>query len=492
MAELGATATDEGVDFSVWAPSAGSVTIRVRGAEQPLVPDADGVWAAEVAARPGDDYLFVLDGVAWPDPASRWQPSGVRGPSRVMERPSVQAGPGLDLRDLVTYELHVGTFTDEGTFVAAIPLLGELRRVGFTAIELMPFGTFPGSRNWGYDGLYISAPHAVYGGPAGLSQLVDAAHAEGLAVIADVVYNHIGPGSEAVAAFGPYFTDRHDTFWGAALNYSERGVREWAIQNAELWVRDYRVDGLRLDAVHAIYDDESPIHVLRELRDRVKAINSAVLVISEQGTEDFRPLEEWGHDAMWLDSLHHHLHVLLTGERDGYYASFGSIEGLVRELTRDKPERLVVAAQNHDQIGNRATGDRLTPELHRFALAVVLFSPLTPLIFMGEEYEEQRPFQFFTDHIDPEIARATTEGRRREFDRFAAFAAEVPDPQDIRTFAASKLAHKPADPLIRRLLELRRTLPRELRVETDGERLILRRGDTTLVADFATTTVELS
>ena len=231
------------------------------------------------------------------------------------------------LEELVLYELHVGTFSDEGTFDGVIPHLRGLRELGITAIEVMPVATFPGNRNWGYDGLYNFAPHPAYGGPEGLARLVDAAHREGLGVILDVVYNHIGPGSEAIAAFGPYFTDRHDTFWGAAIDYSQRGVREWAIQNAELWTRDYRIDGLRLDAVHAIYDDSKP-HVLAELKQRVDG-----LVISEMNVEDLRPLEEWGHDAMWLDNLHHELHVLLTGETTGYFADFGSIDGLVRELT---------------------------------------------------------------------------------------------------------------------------------------------------------------
>ena len=297
----------------------------------------------------------------------------------------------------------------------------------------MPVATFPGNRNWGYDGLYNFAPHPAYGGPDGLARLVDAAHREGLGVILDVVYNHIGPGSEAIAAFGPYFTDRHDTFWGAAIDYSQRGVREWAIQNAELWTRDYKIDGLRLDAVHAIYDESKP-HVLAELKQRVDG-----LVISEMNVEDLRPLEEWGHDAMWLDSLHHHLHVLLTGETTGYFKDFGSIDGVVRELTRERPERFVVAAQNHDQVGNRAFGDRLPPDAHRVALACVLFALETPLIFMGEEYEEQRPFQFFTDHIDPAIAEATREGRRAEVERTTGSGSDAPDPQSVETFERSKL-----------------------------------------------------
>ena len=255
-------------------------------------------------------------------------------------------------------------------------------------------------------------------------------------------------------------------------------------------VRDYRVDGLRLDAVHSIHDG-SPVHVLRELRDRVKALNRNALVISEQGTEDLRPLQEWGHDAMWLDSLHHQLHVLLTGEQSGYYESFGSVDGLVQELRRAGAERFVVCAQNHDQVGNRAFGDRLLPADHRVALAIVLFSLSTPLLFMGEEYDETRPFRYFTDHDDPAIAAATREGRRREFAAFEAFAERVPDPQAEETFLSSKLEPRRTEPLYGELLELRRRLPRELDVTADGRRLTLRRGPATLVVDLDAKTVEL-
>jgi maltooligosyltrehalose trehalohydrolase len=474
------------VEFRVWAPAASRLGVRVNGEEHRLEREEEGTWSARVSAAAGDDYVYVLDGRELPDPCSREQPAGSRGPSRVVQVPDVRPGPELRLDQLVIYELHVGTFTAEGTFEAAIPHLRGLRELGVTAVELMPVATFPGNRNWGYDGVYAFAPHSAYGGPAGLARLVDAAHEAGLGVIMDVVYNHIGPGGDAIGAFGPYFTDRHETFWGRALDYSQAGVREWAIQNAELWTRDYAIDGLRLDAVHAVFDD-SPTHVLKELKQRVPG-----LVISEMGPEDFRPLEEWGHDAMWLDSLHHELHVLLTGERDGYYESFGSVDGLLRELRRAQPERLVVCAQNHDQIGNRALGDRLPPELHRVALAVVLFSTATPLLFMGEEYDERRPFQFFTDHVDPFIADATREGRKREFARFTAFSGEqIPDPQAPETFEHSKLVRRDPDPLYRELLELRRELPRELDASAEGRRVTLRRGHATLVADLDAKTVEL-
>ncbi|MFL5953708.1 MAG: alpha-amylase family glycosyl hydrolase [Gaiellaceae bacterium] len=488
---FGAVPTRAGsVEFRVWAPNARHVAVRVNGDERPLTPLEDGVHAGEAPASTGDDYLFVLDAErAFPDPASRFQPAGIRGPSRVVDtsRFEIADGPDLRLDELVIYELHAGTFTAEGTFDAAIPQLRRLRELGVTAVELMPVATFPGERGWGYDGVYISAPHAAYGGPGGLARFIDAAHREGLAVLLDVVYNHIGPGSEAIAAFGPYFTEARQTFWGPALDYGRRGVREWAIGNAELWTRDYKIDGLRLDAVHAVHDD-SPVHVLRELRERVDG-----LVTSEMGPDDFRPLDEWGHDAMWLDNLHHELHVLLTGEHEGYYANYGSMEGLVRELMRPRPERLIVAAQNHDQVGNRAAGDRLPPDAHRVALAVVLFSLNTPLLFMGEEHDEAAPFQFFTDHVDPLTAEATRDGRRREFEAFTAFSGEeIPDPQARATFERSRIGQRDPDPFYAELIRLRRELPRELGVRAEGRVLTMTRGDTTLVADFAAKTVELS
>ena len=366
---LGALVAEPGRNGGGRVPRLGPVRALARRAgrrgagEHELAEEEGGFWAGEVAARPGDDYRFVLDGrEAWPDPCSRSQPEGVRGPSRVVDTAGFEIAPGpeLELDELVVYELHVGTFSPEGTFAGVIPRLAGLRDLGVTAIELMPVATFPGERGWGYDGLYTSAPHQAYGGPEELARLVDAAHRAGLGVVLDVVYNHVGPGNEALSRFGPYFTDRFgETPWGEALDYGEPGVREWAIQNAELWVRDYQLDGLRLDAVHAVEDD-SPEHVLAELARRVRAAAPDALVISEMGQEDFRPLREWGHDAMWLDSLHHALHVALTGERDGYYAGFdGSMTAIARELSRQEGSRLVACAQNHDQVGNRAIGDRL-------------------------------------------------------------------------------------------------------------------------------------
>ena len=495
---LGAVPAGRGrTHFGVWAPDAGAVAVRSGGEDRALERGEDGFWSGELPVAAGEDYLFVLDGGdAWPDPMSRRQPDGVRGRSRVDDASAfeIAPGPSLSLDDLVLYELHVGTFSPEGTFDGVIPRLRALRELGVTAIELMPVATFPGERGWGYDGLYTSAPHEAYGGPDGLARLVDAAHREGLGVFLDVVYNHVGPGNEALRAFGPYFTERHgQTPWGDAIDYDQRGVREWAIQNAELWIRDYRIDGLRLDAVHAVVDESHP-HVLAELAERVRAVEPSAFVVSEMGPADFRPLEVWDHDAMWLDNLHHALHVALTGEQDGYYAEFdGSMESIAKELRRPQGAQIVAAAQNHDQVGNRAIGDRLPDAKRRVASAVVLFSTFTPLLFQGEEYGERAPFQFFTDHIDPFIADATREGRRREFRHFAGFQGEVPDPQDPATFERSKLTPAEPEPLYRELLALRRTLPLELEVDADeaARTLTLRRGEATLHVDFRNETVEV-
>jgi maltooligosyltrehalose trehalohydrolase len=476
---------DDLVAFEVWAPNARSVGVL----GQELERGNGGVFSGTIEARPGDEYRFRLDGRdEWPDPCSRDQPEGVRGPSRIVDTSAFEIRRGPPLDELVIYELHVGTFSREGTFDGAIARLEELAAAGITAIEVMPVATFPGNRGWGYDGLYTYAPHPAYGGPAGFARLVDAAHATGLGVILDVVYNHVGPGDEALAAFGPYFTTRLQTFWGKAIDYTQRGVREWALQNAELWVRDYKADGLRLDAVHAIFDDESPLHICAKLKRRV----GDALVISEIGIGDARPTEQWGHDAQWDDALHHALHALLTRERDGYYEPYGSIEDVARELRRTEP-RFVACAQNHDQVGNRAVGDRLTPEQDRVALSTVLFSRSTPLVFMGEEYVETRPFQFFTDHIDPAIAEAAREGRKLEFERFVSFRGEVPDPQAEETFLRSKLDPKPVAGWFHNAVALRRVLPDELDVDVlDDHRLVVRRGTHALALDFDALTAELS
>ncbi|HLJ03158.1 MAG TPA: alpha-amylase family glycosyl hydrolase [Solirubrobacteraceae bacterium] len=489
---LGAVYDGQATTFRVWAP-ARAVAVMVEDETHELQTTTGGVHELTLAVPPGTDYDFVLDGgERLPDPWSRWQPDGLHGPSRVLRLDPPTAGPSLELEQLVIYELHVGTFTEPGTFDAAVEHFEALRDLGITAVEVMPIATFPGEHGWGYDGVYSYAPHPAYGGPQPFKRLVDAAHDLGLAVILDVVYNHVGAGSDAITAFAPYLTDRHETFWGDAIDYTRRGVREWAIQNAEMWVRDYGVDGLRLDAVHSIFD-ESETHVLTELAERVKAIRPQVWLIDEMEIGDLRPIEEWGHDAQWGDGLHHAVHVLLTGEQEGYYAGYGRVADLARELQDLHIPRFVVCAQNHDQVGNRPLGDRLRGADLRLAAFCSLLSPGIPMLFQGEEYDESHPFQYFTDHTDLKIARLTREGRRREFADFSGFdAPDVPDPQDPETFRRSKLDRSAADPehleYYRELIALRRELgqaPIE-RLEVDEPRRLLsfHRGGVDVIANF--------
>jgi maltooligosyltrehalose trehalohydrolase len=527
---LGAVPRGDGtVEFRVWAPRPERVDVRVGGIDHELRPEGFGVRSVRVPGRAGDDYAFVLDGRELPDPATRWQPKGLRGPSRIVDARAFEwtdAGwhGGAELREAVLYELHVGTFTPEGTFEAAIEHLPDLARIGVTHIEIMPVAEFPGARGWGYDGVYISSAQSSYGGPLAFQRLVDAAHANGLGVILDVVYNHVGAsGAAALEAYGPYFTDKYSTFWGQAINYDDADcdpVREWVLQSAEGWIRDFHVDGLRLDAIHAVFDGSAK-HVLEELADRVHARNHRALVISESGLNDpkvIRPASRggFGHDGQWADDFHHALRVLLTGDRSGYYEDFGSVGQLARAFRRPfvhdgeyspfrrrrfgapapdrPPEQFVVFDQNHDQVGNRAFGDRLPHEARPLAAFCTLLSPFVPMLFMGEEYGEDAPFQFFTDHIDEKIAVATREGRRQEFSAFADFAAEeVPDPQDSATFERSKLTRRGDDrlrDLYQRLLDVRRELPAGEdadAIDHDEQRLWLRvrRGRHTLVCNFA-------
>jgi maltooligosyltrehalose trehalohydrolase len=496
---LGALPAPDGTTaFRVWAPAARTVAVAIGGGQHELAATGEGLFAVDIEAAVGTDYEFILDGhERRPDPWSRSQPFGLRGVSRVVDpaglRRDAAGWGGVALEDLVVYELHVGTFSPEGTFEGAVPRLAELRALGVTAIEVMPIATFAGNRGWGYDGVYTFAPHPAYGGPEGLARLIDAAHRVGLGVILDVVYNHLGAGSDAIEAFGGYLTDRHTTVWGKAIDYSRRAVREWAIQNAEMWVRDYGVDGLRLDAMHAIVDDSDP-HVMAELAQRVKAIDRRALLISEMEIGDLRPIEQWGHDAQWEDSLHHAVHVLLTGEHEGYYARYGRVADVARELQHPQGRRFIVCDQNHDQVGNRALGDRLRGRDLRLAAFCSILSPGTPMLFQGEEYDESHPFQYFTDHIDPEIARLTREGRRKEFSEFSEFhAEEIPDPQDPATFERSKLdpSHGDAEHLAyyRELLALRRRLPdgpaEDVRVDEGRRMLRFRRGDVDLIANFS-------
>jgi maltooligosyltrehalose trehalohydrolase len=533
---LGAVPLRNGrTEFRVWGPSPEQVLLRTGGRDHPLAHAGFGIHEATVEVAAGEDYEFVLDGTPLPDPCSRWQPHGLRGPSRVVDPLEFDWSDGgfriPGLQDAVIYELHVGTFSPEGTFDGAIPFLPELAALGVTALELMPVAEFPGTRGWGYDGVYLSAAQSSYGGPHGLQRLVDAAHREGLAVILDVVYNHVGAsGGGALMAFGPYFTDKHATPWGDGLNVDDEhcdAVREWVCQSAEQWVRDFHIDGLRLDAIHAIVDS-SPEHLVAEVARRVHTVRPGALVIAESGLNDPRVMrvpELGGHgcDGAWADDFHHALRVMLTGDTGGWYEEFDAIALLAKAFGRPHvhdgtyskfrkrrfgaraddvpPERFVVFSANHDQVGNRAVGDRLPVETRPLAAFCTLLSPFTPMLFQGEEYGELAPFQFFTDHIDPDIADATREGRRREFASFAEFSGEeVPDPQDAATFERSKLTREGEPARLRELhAELLRAR-RELLPAGDvdaidfDERagwLAVRRGECTLLANFGRASVHV-
>lgn len=494
--------------FGVWAPKSATVTLRLvhpfeRSVD--LKPVGDGYFTAEVEnVEPGSRYFFRLDdGKDRPDPASRLQPEGVFGPSEVVDPRfdwSDDYWCGIPLQDFVLYELHVGTFTPEGTFDAAAAKLPYLKDLGVTAVELMPCAAFPGERNWGYDGVFPFAVQSGYGGPDGLRRFVDAAHSKGVAVVMDVVYNHIGPRGNVLGDFGPYFESRYDTPWGRGLNFDGAGadgVRRYFLENALMWVRDYRLDGLRLDAVHMIYDAEAKTF-LECLADAVRlhsrASNRLAYTIAEAMHNDPRLVRQpelggLGLDAVWNDDFHHALHALLTGERNGYYADHGGIaelakafrEGFVltgsysryrkRSFGRSSASvpgrKMVVYAQNHDQVGNRPGGDRfgtrLSPEAQKLAVGTALLSPYLPMLFMGEEYGETAPFHFFTDHGDAELDAAVREGRRREFLNFE-WDAPFSDPAALQTFEACRLdwsktgkaAHKARLAFVRELLRLRR------------------------------------
>jgi maltooligosyltrehalose trehalohydrolase len=522
---LGAWPRGDGrTEFRVWAPRAGSISLRVGGREVALEDAGYGVREVVTEATPGEDYVYVVNGEAYPDPASRSQPEGIRGPSRIVDVPAPGAPfPTPSMRELVIYELHIGTFTPQGTFVAAIEHLPALAELGITAIEVMPVAEFPGRHGWGYDGIYISATQSSYGGPHDFRRLVDAAHDAGLAVILDVVYNHVGAsGTPALEAFGPYFTEKYETPWGRAMNYDDaecEPVREWVLQSAVGWIRDFGVDGLRLDAIHAIVDSSAE-HLVEAVARRVHETREDAPVIAESGLNDPRVMRDravggWGCDGAWADDFHHSLRALVTDEREGYYEEFGSVADLAKAFHRPHvhdgtyssfrrrrfgapaddvpPDRFVVFDQNHDQVGNRALGDRLPPAARPLAAFCALLSPFVPLVFMGEEYGEDAPFQFFTDHIDPLIADATREGRREEFASFTSFAAEeIPDPQDPATFERSKLTRRRDDGLAglyARLLEVRRRLPPAdpdaIEFDEEARWLLVRRGRFELIANFS-------
>jgi maltooligosyltrehalose trehalohydrolase len=531
-------------EFRVWAPDRGGIELVTGRRRVPMICAEGGWWTATVDdAGPGADYCFGIEGgPPRPDPRSPYQPHGIHGPSRLVDHAafawSDSGWRGMPLTGSVLYECHVGTFSAEGTFDGAIGHLGHLADLGVDAIELMPVAEFSGQRGWGYDGVDLFAPHHAYGGPDALKRLVGAAHGHGLGVVMDVVYNHLGPAGNYLSEFGPYFSARHRTNWGEAVNFDGPGsdeVRRFVIDNALMWLRDYHCDGLRLDAVHAIVD-QSATHILEELAVEVEALAAHVgrplFLIAESDLNDPRFVRSrdaggYGLDAAWADEWHHALHATLTGETRGYYEDFGPLPLLAKALRQAwvhdgaySPYRrrvhgrppaglsggqFVVAAQNHDQVGNRAAGERASALMRdgrlRVAAALLLTSPFVPLLFQGEEWGATTPFQYFTGHEDPELGRMVSRGRRDEFSAFGWDPRDVPDPQDPATFERSKLdwaepgQGRHADLLAwyRRLIALRRqvpalTDPRLDRVHTDcdpkGEWLVIRRGPVSVAANL--------
>jgi maltooligosyltrehalose trehalohydrolase len=497
--------------FQVWAPKVHGIEVELKGEFFPMKPQKDGWWSVDIEpAGPGTDYSFRVDGngPSVADPRSPWQPHGVHGPSRILDHSAFpwadrewQAPP---LSSAIIYELHIGTFTPEGTFDAAVHKLDYLRDLGVTHVELMPVASFPGTRGWGYDGVDLFAPQESYGGPDGLKRLVNACHQKGLAVLLDVVYNHLGPDGNYLGNFGPYFTSSHSTPWGEAMNLEGAGsyeVRRFFCDNAIMWLRDYHFDGLRLDAVHA-YIDRSAIHFLEQLAaeiDDLKAhLGRHLVLIAESDLNDsriVRPREAHGYgmDAQWSDDFHHALFTVLTGEKEGYYVDFGDIADLVEALqsafvydgryskfrgrqhghfVESLPAwRFLGYSQNHDQVGNRARGERLVHLASlgraRIAAALVLTAPFVPMLFQGEEFAASTPFLYFTDHQDEELGRLVSEGRRKEFAAFGWKPQEIPDPQAEETFLQSKLSwgestegiHADMLSWYRALIHLRRSFP---------------------------------
>lgn len=513
---FGANVVEGGTEFRVWAPASRSVDVVLYGpdaeAVHPLGREEDGWFSAVVpGAGAGTRYRYRLDGAdAYPDPASRSQPDGVHDPSEVVDpspfRWTDEGWGGVPADELVIYEVHVGTATGAGTFDALVERLDEIAALGATAVEPMPVAEFPGHRNWGYDGVFLYAPESSYGGADGFRRFVDAAHARGLAVILDVVYNHLGPEGNYLHAVtgGQYFTDRHHTPWGDAIDYARRPVREFAIQNALHWAHEYHVDGLRMDATHAILDDSDP-HLLQELSARVRESlpeGRHFVLIAEDERNERRVLlpqpEGIGLDGVWADDIHHQLRRHTAGDHEAYFSDYtGSVEDIVRTLRQGwfyegqesqnhgaprgtpadglPPRAFVHCIQNHDQVGNRAFGDRLTESVplpvYRAASALLLLSPYTPLLWMGQEWAATTPFQYFTDHPE-ELGKLVTEGRRKEFGKFSAFGdpavrERIPDPQAPSTFESSRLRwdeaerppHAGVRTLYRELLALRRTHP---------------------------------
>ncbi|MFI5268887.1 MAG: malto-oligosyltrehalose trehalohydrolase, partial [Chloroflexota bacterium] len=456
--DMGANVVPGGVQFRVWAPATKQVELVVSQGAAGLAMDREehGVWTLRLeAGQPGVRYKYRLEASDYPDPYSRSQPDGVHGPSEVVDPQHFDwhdaAWPGLDPKNLAIYECHIGTFTPEGTFDAAIDKLSYLKSLGVSALEIMPVGEFSGARNWGYDGVDWFAPSRNYGGPRGLQRLVDAAHQHGLGILLDVVYNHFGPEGNYLRGFSTdYFTSHYHTPWGDAINYEGCvWARKLAIDNACYWLRDYNIDGLRLDATFAIHDS-SPKHLLRELAEAVRAEKPCAILIAETHENDIRYLKPfdlggYGFDAVWADDFHHTVRRLVAGDCEGYYQDYaGSVEEVARTLdqgflyegqrsaysgetrgtpARDRPAwQFVYCIQNHDQVGNRAQGDRLAATIDqgrlRAAAALLLTSPFTPMLFQGEEWAASTPFQYFTDLGDTSLGTAVTSGRRQEFRSF--------------------------------------------------------------------------
>jgi maltooligosyltrehalose trehalohydrolase len=467
--------------FAVWAPDASAVSLVLTESLEMTRADG-GWWSLEVAdAGHGTDYAFSVDGSdPMPDPRSPWQPDGVHGPSRVFDASrfgwSDADWSGRDVRGAVFYELHLGTFTPEGTLQAAADHLDYLVALGVQVVSLLPVAAFPGKHGWGYDGVDLYAVHAPYGGPEALQQFVDRCHAVGLAVCLDVVYNHLGPSGNYLGSYGPYFTDKHTTPWGPAVNLDDKGsveVRRWICDNALRWFRDFHLDALRLDAVHALQDD-SPQHLLAQLSEETAALSvelgRPLGLVAESDLNDpamVTPVADGGRGmtAQWSDDFHHALHALLTGERAGYYEDFAQPGVFAKTLTqvflhdgsyssfrgqdwgrpvdpaKHRGSEFLAYTSNHDQVGNRALGDRpaLTPGQLAIGAALVITSPYTPMLFMGEEWGASTPWRFFTDHDEPELADAVRNGRRSEFAAFGWDAEEIPDPQDPETWRSSVL-----------------------------------------------------
>ncbi|MGD0443709.1 MAG: malto-oligosyltrehalose trehalohydrolase [Edaphobacter sp.] len=534
-------------EFAVWAPNARKVAVTIGETAYPMGGPERGWWRICVEqAGPGMDYGFAVDddSKVWPDPRSEWQPHGVHGLSRVYDQAgfawSDEKWDAPELSRAVIYELHVGTFTPQGTFDSAIERLDFLVGLGITHVELMPVAAFPGGRGWGYDGAALFAVYEGYGGPDGLKRLVDACHARGLAVLLDVVYNHFGPVGNYSGKFGPYITERHRTPWGGAVNFEDWGsdeVRRFFCDNALMWMRDYHIDGLRLDAVHE-YFDRSAIHFMEQLSSEVKELSAKLgrrlVLIAESDLNDPRvvkPIERGGYgmDAQWSDDFHHALFTVLQRQKErGYYVDFGTMAKLAKALSKTfvqdgttysqyrgrshgrsvddlSPQQFVGYIQTHDQVGNRALGDRVEQivgmDRAKVAAGLVFTAPFVPMIFEGEEFAATTPFLYFSDHDDPEMARSVREGRRGEFAAFGWNPVDIPDPGSEETFRRSKLRwdevhegrHEEMLEWYRRLIALRRGSPSlnngepgQTKVRFDEERryLVMERGAVTVICNL--------